>query len=268
MARFKITLEYAGTRYSGWQKQTNARTVQGELEFAIADAIESRDFDCQGSGRTDAGVHALRQVAHLEARTTLPPESLRRRVNDGLPPDIHVLAVDKAPHRFHARHAALARSYLYQISRRRTAFAKPFVWWVKEPLDIERMTTAASRFAGMHDFQSFSDDDPDDKSTAVLVEDVSLAEAGDLILVRIGGSHFLWKMVRRMVGVLVEIGRGAMPANRIDDFLRAPSSAPAKLTAPASGLFLERVFYDGDRRDYPLVPAVPVAAARAGSTVT
>jgi tRNA pseudouridine38-40 synthase len=260
MARFRLVLEYAGTRYSGWQKQKNARTVQGDLEYAIAETLQTDEFECRGSGRTDAGVHALMQVAHLEARMTMPLETFRRRINDGLPPDINVLAVTKAPARFHARHHAIARSYLYQVSRRRTAFAKPFVWWVKEPLDVAVMQDAAARFSGMHDFRSFSDDDPDDKSTAVLIDEVTIAESGDLLLVRVGGSHFLWKMVRRMVGVLVEVGRGGLPVAHVDRFLREPSSTPATLTAPASGLFLEHVFYDGEARDRPLVPAVPVRA--------
>jgi tRNA pseudouridine38-40 synthase len=255
-----MTIEYAGTRYSGWQKQVNARTVQGELERAIAEASGGRDFECQGSGRTDAGVHALMQVAHLEITMSGPLETLRRRINDALPPDIHVLRIAKATHRFHARHAAVARSYLYQVSRRRTAFAKPFVWWVKEPLALDRMAAAAARFTGMHDFQSFSDDEPGDKSTKVLVDEVTVAEDGDLILIRVVGSHFLWKMVRRMVGVLVEIGRGNLDVAHVDDFLQAPNDLPARLTAPASGLFLERVFYDDDPRELPLVPAVPVRA--------
>jgi tRNA pseudouridine38-40 synthase len=260
--RFKLTLEYAGTRYSGWQKQTNARTVQGELESAIVDATGTREFECQGSGRTDAGVHALAQVAHLEVRSTLPPETLRRRINEALPSDIHVLDIARAPHRFHARHAAVARSYLYQVSRRRTAFAKPFVWWVKEALDADAMADGAGRFSGMHDFRSFSDDDPDEKSTAVLVDGVTIGADGDLILVRVVGSHFLWKMVRRIVGVLVEVGRGAIRAVQVEEFLRRPSATPAKLTAPASGLFLERVFYPGDEQSHPMVAAVPVPDAR------
>jgi tRNA pseudouridine38-40 synthase len=263
VARFKLTLEYTGTRYSGWQRQKNARTVQGDLEHAIANVLQADDFDCQGSGRTDAGVHALMQVAHLEARITMPLESFRRRVNDELPPDINLLAIAKAPHRFHARHHAVARSYLYQVSRRRTAFAKPFVWWVKEPLDLPRMQEAAAWFAGMHDFRSFSDDDPDEKSTAVLIDEVTVKEDGDLVLIRVGGSHFLWKMVRRMVGVLVEVGRGGLTVADIDGFLRAPSATPARLTAPSSGLFLERVFYDGDLRTFPLVAAFPVRSRSA-----
>ena len=253
-----MTLEYAGGRYSGWQKQLNARTVQGELERAIAETFGHDDFECQGSGRTDAGVHAMMQVAHLEVHLRMPLEKLRRQINEALPADVNVLAIAKAHHRFHARHAAVARSYLYQVSRRRSAFAKPFAWWVKEPLDLAVMIDAATRFSGMHDFRSFSDDDPEDKSTAVLIEHVTVGEDGDLILIRIAGSHFLWKMVRRMVGVIVEIGRGGLPIRAIDDFLRQPSGTPARLTAPASGLFLERVFYEGDEREHPLVAAFPV----------
>jgi tRNA pseudouridine38-40 synthase len=256
--RLKLVLEYAGTRYSGWQKQKNARTVQGELERAIAAVTGQQTFECQGSGRTDAGVHALQQVAHLEVRTPLSPEQLRRRLNDELPADVNILSIERVHARFHARHAAVARTYLYQVSRRRTAFAKPFVWWVKEPLDLRAMREAAARFVGMHDFQSFSDDDPEKKSTEVLIEEVSIGEDGDLILIRVGGSHFLWKMVRRMVGVLVEVGRGGLHADDVDRFLREPSDVPARLTAPASGLFLESVIYEGDRRDRPLVAAFPV----------
>ena len=264
--RFKLTIEYAGTRYSGWQKQKNARTVQGEIERAIGELTRDKTFEFMGSGRTDAGVHALRQVAHLDLRKPLPAETLRRGINDGLPADIHVLAVDSVPHRFHARHAAVARSYLYQISRRRSAFAKPFVWWVKEPLDLDRMTAAAARFTGMHDFQAFSDDDPEEKSTDVLVEEVTIAEDGDLILIRVGGSHFIWKMVRRMVGVLAEVGKGQIDPDDVAGPRWSSATArgrgcltPAALTAPASGLFLERVFYDGDPRQ------LAAAAGGAGS---
>src|SRR3954464_16065109 len=181
MARFKLLIEYAGTRYSGWQIQKNARTVQGEIDRAIRAALKPREFELYGSGRTDAGVHALAQVAHLDIYTSLAPEILRRKLNDELPADINIIAVDKEPHRFHARHDAVARSYLYQISRRRTAFGKPFVWWIKEPLDVNAMREAGAAFVGMKDFRSFTDDDPDDKSMLVQVEALEIAEAGPLI---------------------------------------------------------------------------------------
>jgi len=250
--RFKLLIEYAGTRYSGWQIQQNARTVQGEIDRAIRAAFRPREFELYGSGRTDAGVHALAQVAHLELYTSLAPELLRRKLNDELPADIHVIAVDKAPHRFHARHDAVSRSYLYQISRRRTAFGKPFVWWIKEPLKIAAMREAAALFEGLNDFRGFTDDDPSEKSTAVLVDRIEIGESGPLILIRVRGSHFLWKMVRRLVGVLAAAGRGDLrPHDAINDTVDV-----AALTAPAAGLFLEGVYYTRDDGPGPLAPVL------------
>ncbi len=255
MPRFKLTIEYAGTRYSGWQIQKNARTIQGEIDRAVRTVTGRKDFELYGSGRTDAGVHALAQVAHLDVSTTLPPDTLRRRVNDELPSDINILSALVVPHRFHARHHAVSRRYLYQISRRRTAFAKAYVWWVKEPLDVQPMQLAAQAFVGMKDFRAFTPDlapDEDaeiakgDRSTLVLLERLEIAEDGDLILVGIEGSHFLWKMVRRIVGVLVEIGRGALEPRAAAELLTTGSTTPARLTAPPSGLFLERVRYEDD----------------------
>jgi tRNA pseudouridine38-40 synthase len=129
--RFKLTIEYAGTKYSGWQKQKNARTVQGEIELAIGAATRDKTFEFMGSGRTDAGVHALRQVAHLDLRRTLPAETLRRGINDELPADIHVLAVDSVPHRFHARYAAVVQLLLPMRAAQRLRNRS---WWVKERL--------------------------------------------------------------------------------------------------------------------------------------
>ena len=263
MPRFKLLIEYAGTRYSGWQIQQNARTVQGEIDRAVREVARRREFELYGSGRTDAGVHALAQVAHLELYTELPPESLRRKINDELPADIHIRAVEKVPHRFHARHDAVSRSYLYQISRRRTAFAKPFVWWVKEPLNVDAMRDAAIAFVGMKNFESFTDDEPGEKSTLVLVEGLDIVEAGALILIRIQGSHFLWKMFRRIVGVLAAVGRGDMRATDAGALLNEKPAGgqrviPAALTAPAAGLFLEGVYYQGDADPGPLVPVVQI----------
>jgi tRNA pseudouridine38-40 synthase len=250
--RLKLTIEYAGTRYSGWQIQTNARTVQGEFERAVRDATGVSEFELYGSGRTDAGVHALAQVAHLDISTTLPPDTLRRRINDALPSDIVLLRVEPVRHRFHARHDAVARSYLYQVARRRTAFAKPFVWWVKEDLSIDAIQEAAAAFVGFHDFRAFSDEDPSEKSTEVLVDAFNVYEDEDVILFHIEGSHFIWKMVRRMVGVLVEVGRGGIAPAAVRTLLLDRGGNVARLTAPASGLFLERVYYPGDPRDVPV----------------
>jgi len=163
-----------------------------------------------------------------------------------------VFAVDTAPHRFHARHDAVSRSYLYQISRRRTAFGKPFVWWIKEPLKLAAMREAAGLFEGLKDFRGFTDDDPSEKSTVVLVDSIEIAESGPLILIRVRGSHFLWKMVRRLVGVLAAVGRGDLrPQDAIDDTIDV-----AALTAPAAGLFLEGVYYTREDGPGELLPVL------------
>jgi len=258
MPRFRLVIEYAGTRYSGWQIQKNARTVQGEIDRAVRQAFKPREFELYGAGRTDAGVHALAQVAHLELYSGVSPEVLRRRLNDELPADIHIISAATVPHRFHARHDAVSRSYLYQMSRRRSAFGKPVVWWVREPLDVDRMRQAAEMFTGMQDFQAFTDDDADEKSTLVLVESLEIAEAGALVLVRIRGSHFLWKMVRRIVGVLAAVGRGELAPARARSGL--DGAAVAAMTAPAAGLFLEGVYYSGDRGPGSITPVINVAS--------
>ena len=270
MPRFKLTIEYAGTRYSGWQIQKNAKTIQGEIDRAVRTITGRKDFELYGSGRTDAGVHAAGQVAHLDVSTNLPAESLRRRLNDELPADINILAAEQVSHRFHARHDAVGRRYLYQIARRRTAFSKAFVWWVKEPIAVDRMRAAAGTLVGMKDFKSFAerdsvngeaarDSDDRAKSTIVLVERLDIAEEGALVLVAIEGSHFLWKMVRRIVGVLVEIGRGGLDIDVVAELMREKSPVPAKLTAPPSGLFLQHVYYKNDRRDSSIRAITPLA---------
>jgi tRNA pseudouridine38-40 synthase len=252
MSRFKLTLEYEGTRYRGWQIQKNARTVAGEIGEAVRRISGRTDFELYGAGRTDAGVHALGQVAHLDLNTRLEPRPLCFALNDELPADIHVLEAARVSRRFHARHDAVLRSYLYQVSRRRTALGKPFVWWVKDPLDAAAMGEAARAFVGLHDFRSFADRRAEAAETQVKVEGVELAEAGSLVLLRVVGSHFLWKMVRRMVGVLVEVGRGGLAPGALATMLEAESDLPASLTAPPSGLFLEAVLYEGERFERPL----------------
>jgi tRNA pseudouridine38-40 synthase len=244
MPRYRLTLEYAGTRYSGWQAQNNARTVQGELNAAIARATGKGPFETYGSGRTDAGVHAIGQVAHLDTASNVPPATLLARVNDALPSDINVLGVERVSPRFHARHSATARSYLYQIATRRSAFAKPYVWWVRDPLDVDRMQAAARALTGFSDFRAFTDDDPDEKSTRVMIDAMHVVTDTPLILVRVVGSHFLWKMVRRIVGVLVDAGRGNLDADDVGRLLTGASDLPPRLAAPASGLFLEHVCYE------------------------
>src|SRR3990172_9764036 len=180
------------------------------------------------------------------------------KINDELHADINILGVEKALHNFHARHDAVYRSYVYQISRRRTAFGKRYVWWIKDQLDIEKMEKAAELFIGMKNFQSFTADDPEEKSTRVKVDEIQIKESGDLILIRITGSHFIWKMVRRVVGVLAEVGRGNLSLGKVKEFINTKSGEPAKLTAPPSGLFLEHVHYKEDKKSPELTPLIKI----------
>ena len=255
MISFKILLEYDGTRYSGWQEQANARTIAGEVRKAAEDFFD-RQVEIGGAGRTDAGVHALAQVAHLRLsprggrpKIVPRPQELLYGLNDRLPSDINILEIAEAPARFHARHDALARSYLYQISTRRTAFGKKYVWWVKDRLDVKAMSQACDRIVGRHDFAAFSERDVrrEDQSTIVLVQSAEITTEEHLILFRIGASHFLWKMVRRLVGSLVEIGRGEVSLEDFTRLLEGPDRKtklnPARVTAPPSGLFLESIEY-------------------------
>ncbi len=261
MTTYRLDIEYEGTRYRGWQEQQNARSVAGELRHAIIES-DGEFVELGGAGRTDAGVHALQQVAHLRLRSAVDPRPFRERVNDALPHDIHLLAMEQAPDRFHARHDAVLRSYLYQISTRRTALAKRGVWWIKRRLDADRIAAAAALIPGFHDFVNFCERPQDQTSTKVAVERAEVTEDGALILVRLAASHFLWKMVRRAVGALVKVGAGELSVEGFRALLGgAPlqSASPAAWTAPPSGLFLERVLYAGEPPLPPLHAAIPVA---------
>ena len=251
MQTYRLILEYDGSRYSGWQEQINARTVQGELKQAVLDLFRT-DVEVQGAGRTDAGVHAVGQVAHLKIRTkesrTLPPAQILRELNERMPTSIAVLDVTEMPPRFHARHDAKSRAYFYQISTRKAALSKRFVWWVKEPLDVARMQQAAALIAGRHDFVAFRAADPSkpDESTIVVVESAEISVDDNLIVFRIEASHFIWKMVRRLTGTLVKVGRSEVSVDEFRALLggkKNPKFDIAAWTAPASGLFLEGVRY-------------------------
>jgi tRNA pseudouridine38-40 synthase len=259
MPTYRLTIEYEGTRYSGWQAQGNTqKTIQGHLLRASRDILG--DVDIGGAGRTDAGVHASAQVAHLRAHKWHDPLQLTRKLNDLLPHDISVLDIVRARDDFHARHDATSRVYLYQIATRRTAFAKPFVWWIKDRLDLDAMQKAASQIAGRHDFSAFTDKRlKEEDSRIVVVERCELARAGDLILFRIAASHFLWKMVRKLTSFLVEVGRGN---ERGFTGRLGAKGEPWTPTAPPSGLFLESILYEGETFDRPLEPIVPVQSFR------
>ncbi len=252
-----MTIEYDGTRYSGWQAQGNTqKTIQGNLIRAATSVFG--EVDIGGAGRTDAGVHASAQVAHMRIRKAADPVQITRKINDLLPHDIHILDATRAADNFHARHDAESRVYLYQIATRRTAFAKPFVWWIKDRLNVDPMARAAASIAGRHDFTAFTDKRlAADESRIVVVESCEVGVDEELILLRIAASHFLWKMVRKLIAFLAEVGRGEISAEALAKMLRA-NAEPFQPTAPPSGLFLEAIVYGGEKFDKPLRPIVPV----------
>ena len=250
MRTFRLTLEYDGSKFSGWQAQINARSVQGDLQ-RVADELFSGEVDLQGAGRTDAGVHAVGQAAHIKVRKLrddLTPARILRELNDRLPSSIAVLECVEVAPSFHARHDAVSRAYFYQISTRKTALSKRFVWWIKQPLDVARMQEAAALIAGRHNFVCFRAADPSrpGESTTVVVTSAEVGVDDNLIVFRIEASHFVWKMVRRLVGTLVKVGLGEVSVEQFAGLLtgrKNPQLDIAAWTAPASGLFLEAVRY-------------------------
>jgi tRNA pseudouridine38-40 synthase len=255
MARFKLTIEYDGSQYKGWQMLKNEPTIQGKLIEVCSKILNTPHVEVYGAGRTDAGVHALGQVAHVDAQTTVSSEFFLQQLQAYLPSNISVQSIEHVHDRFHARHHARYRSYIYCISKQRTALFKRYVWWVQQYLDSEQMMQAAELFKGFHDFSSFAKTTKKDESTMVEITHIQIHQVKNCLWIHIVGSHFLWSMVRRIVGVLVEAGKGTVTQQHIIQMLTQYSDFPAQHTAPASGLFLERVYYDHEEIDkLPLFP--------------
>jgi tRNA pseudouridine38-40 synthase len=248
---WKLTLSYDGTAFHGWQVQPGLATVQGELAQALA-RITGEQTLPQGSGRTDAGVHALAQVASVTLAAPIPAENLLRALNRTLPASIRVLAAESVPATFHARHSALRKTYEYRIVTRQvqpicSPFLAPYVWDCPFVLDHAPMQQAAAHLLGSHDFSSFAASDPDHSTAAPnptkTIFHSTLGCADGLLLYRITGSGFLHHMVRNIVGTLVEVGRGALAPDAIPAILAACDRSAAGPTAPPQGLFLVAVDY-------------------------
>ncbi len=263
-AAYRIHLEYDGSRYSGWQRQgegqtrAGIKTIAGSLE-RILTAESLTPLALVGSGRTDSGVHAMDQVAHLHlpADRAPSPARLRAILEAGLPSDIVVTRVSTCDPSFHARHDAVARTYLYCLALRRSAFVKPYVWWQRRPLDRHRVTEALACFQGFHDVGAFADLEPEDSPRCELQACTS-REEGSLLVLRFTASHFLRRQVRRMVGAVVACGVGEVPLATLSKDLRQPTRDAnlywAERAAPSSGLFLARVRYSGDSSADPELP--------------
>ncbi len=285
LTHWKLTLSYDGSHFHGWQVQPGLTTVQGTLAQALL-TITGEDVLPQGSGRTDAGVHALAQVASMALSVAIPPENLLRALNRVLPPTVRVHALESVPAGFHARHSAERKTYEYRIFERRRAlpghpaappgpericspFLAPFAWDCRWPLALDRLQAAAALFCGTHDFTSFAASDPE---RGLRDEDDPKASSGPnptktifhstwshengLLLYRVTGSGFLHHMVRTVVGTLVDVGRGSLDPDDIPRILAARDRTAAGPTAPARGLYLRSVEYPADTpAEYPITCA-------------
>jgi tRNA pseudouridine38-40 synthase len=263
-SNWRVTLAYDGTDFSGWQVQPGERTIQGELQQALGRVTGELPLP-QGSGRTDAGVHALGQVASFTLEAPIPPQNLLRALNRTLPAAIRVVQAITVPATFHARHSAVAKTYEYRVYRE--AICPPtlarYVLACSWPLDLDEMQRAARMFEGEHDFLSFAATDPDLRSRGMALDEAAEAgeepvkgavrtvfssgwekrttEGGELRVYRVRGNGFLHHMVRNLVGTLIDVGRGKLKAEMIPGILAARARSAAGPTAPAQGLFLHSV---------------------------
>jgi tRNA pseudouridine38-40 synthase len=243
--RFRATLEYDGTEFSGWQLQPDARTVQGELETALA-RVTGASARPTAASRTDAGVHARGQVAHFDSQTRLSPTEIRSALNAELPRDVAVLEVREVPADYHARHHAVGKRYVYRILTRGSPspLRRRFVWHLRQRLDLPAMQAAAAALIGSHDFAAFRGipgGAPTEDTQRTLERLEWLRDDDELVLVAEARS-FLRHMVRNVVGTLVDVGAGRLAAASMPAILASRDRSRAGPTAPPHGLCLDRVF--------------------------
>lgn len=252
---WKLTLAYDGTDFHGWQVQPGFRTIQGELAEAIWRVVGERSLP-QGSGRTDAGVHARAQVASCELAAPIPPENLMKALNRTLPESIRMLSAEHAPPDFHARHSVRSKTYEYRIFRGKICppWLARYVYAFNWPIDLEKMQRAAELVVGEHDFTSFAATDPDLAARQPETEAEPLGNLrtifssswsgqDDLLMYKVRGNGFLHHMVRNLVGTFLDAGRGQVAPDDVSRILAQRERAAARATAPARGLFLDAVEY-------------------------
>lgn len=247
---YKIRLAYDGTRYDGWQKQGNTdRTIQGKLE-AVLTRLAGGPVEVQGSGRTDAGVHAEGQVANFHLEKAADPEAVMSYVNQYLPEDIAVLSCELAPPRFHSRLSAVRKTYRYQIETgaKRDVFQRNYYYGLGRSLDEERMERAAALLTGTHDFRSFCGNRKMKKSTVRTIEAIQIFRPDATRMhLSVTGNGFLQQMVRILTGTLIEVGTGERRPEEMTAILKALDRQAAGFTAPPQGLFLAEVEYGEEK---------------------
>lgn len=244
MTNIKLTIEYDGTNYVGWQRQSNGDSIQGEIEKAI-NKVTGEKVNLIGSGRTDKGVHAKGQVANFITKSTIPADRFKFVLNNNLPRDIAIVDSIKVAEEFHSRYDALGKKYKYLIyaSPITRPLYRNFVYHVTHPLDYEEMDKAINFFKGTHDFTSFMMSNNNTKTTIRTINQFSLDRNGYLIIFSMVGDGFLYNMVRIIVGTLVDIGRGKLKSSSIPYIISSKNRKLAGHTAPPQGLYLEKVYY-------------------------
>jgi len=242
LRNIKITLEYDGTDFCGWQIQPNVRTVQEELQKALRQ-IFRENIPVTGAGRTDSGVHARAQVANFHLESLMPEKKIMAALNGNLAKDVRVLEAAEAAPSFHARFAAKKRIYRYYITQKERAINRHYIWCYKSPLRIEAMRQASHYLIGKIDFKSFCAENADLPHYFCTVEESRWDEDGDLLIFTIAANRFIHSMVRIIVGTMIDVGRGYTPAEAIPEILAARDRKQAGPTAPAKGLILEKIIY-------------------------
>ena len=242
MRNIKLVIEYDGTDFVGWQSQANGRSVQDEITKVLQQVLQE-SVTLIGAGRTDAGVHARGQAANFRTTTALDTATILNALNGLLPEDICVHSTDEVPEHFHARYDARERQYRYYITTRLSAINRRFQWLVKYPLDVSMMNTIAAQILGEHDFASFCKAGAEVNHYRCCVSVSEWRQVKDLIIYDIRANRFLHGMVRALVGTMVDIGRGFVPASAFAEIMGARDRRNASMAAPAHGLFLEEVTY-------------------------
>lgn len=244
MKNYKITVQYDGSKYNGWQRQGNTpNTIQERFENVLSKMC-GEDIEIFASGRTDAGVHAEAQVANFKCDTKLSAEEIKEYLNRYLPQDILVTSIAEADERFHSRLNAVSKTYEYKIAiQKPDVFIRKFVYFAGDTPDVEKMRTASKQIVGTHDFKGFSSVGRTKKSTVRTINYIEIFEEDGIITIRINGSGFLYNMVRIISGTLYEIGTGKLNETVISEVLETKSREAAGTTLPACGLILKEVFY-------------------------
>ncbi|MGX7149902.1 tRNA pseudouridine(38-40) synthase TruA [Enterococcus ureasiticus] len=245
MRNIKLTIEYEGTRYSGWQRLGDSdKTIQGKIENILTQMTRSK-IEIIGSGRTDAGTHARGQIANFKTDSKMDLSEMIEFLNRYLPQDIVVKKAEEVPERFHARYNAKGKKYSYYIWNDLipSAFERNYSFHYSEKLDFELMNKACRKLTGTHDFIGFSSLKKTKKSTTRTINEISIQKEGNLIHFTFVGDGFLHKMIRILMGTLLEIGSGTMKLEAIDEVFERKVRSDAGMTVPAQGLFLDEVYY-------------------------